>query len=124
MISLPDGLAEYAAQKRWVVWRYVRTAPDKKPTKVPYQPEHPRRKAKNNDPSTWSDFACASSACDAGGFDGVGVCIRGSDIAAFDVDDCRNAREETQRDVDDDVIGTIRAVFGHRAPVARGEQHL
>ncbi len=91
MISLPDALAEYAAQKRWVVWRYVRTAPDKKPTKVPYQPEHPRRKAKNNDPSTWSDFACASSACDAGGFDGVGVCIRGSDIAAFDVDDCRNA---------------------------------
>ena len=64
MISLPDALAEYAAQKRWVVWRYVRTAPDKKPTKVPYQPEHPRRKAKNNDPSTWSDFACASSACD------------------------------------------------------------
>jgi Family of unknown function (DUF5906) len=89
-ISLPDALAEYAAQKRWLVWRYE-TPPGKKRTKVPYQPEHPSWKAKNNDPSTWSDYARARAVYDAGGFDGIGLCILGSDIVAFDVDDCRNS---------------------------------
>lgn len=76
-------LAPLMEQKRWVVWKFETVR--NKPTKVPYQVNG--RKAKNNDPSTWTDF---TTAINAQGFSGVGFCLMDSEFAAFDLDNCRD----------------------------------
>jgi Virulence-associated protein E len=88
--SLPPALAPYAAQSRWVVWR-LETTKKGRATKPPYQPRDPRKHASSRDPKTWTDFATALAVYTAGQADGVGLCLLGSDLAAFDLDDCRNA---------------------------------
>jgi hypothetical protein len=62
--------------------------PGGKSTKVPYQACRPGVKASSTDPSTWSDYATAVAAAEHA--DGIGFVITNSDIAAFDVDDCRD----------------------------------
>jgi putative DNA primase/helicase len=86
--TLPDALAPLIAFPHWLVWKWE-TDKNGKPTKVPYQAAHPSRKAKSTDPSTWADYATAVDAAVASA-DGIGFCLLNSDIAAFDVDDCRN----------------------------------
>ncbi len=56
---------------------------------MPYQAAHPSKKAKNNDPSTWSDFATAIAAVEEA--DGIGFCLFNSEYGAFDLDKCRDA---------------------------------
>jgi hypothetical protein len=58
-------------------------------TKVPYQPNGSR--AKNNDPKTWSSYDVVIAALSTGNFDGIGFCLLGGNIVAFDIDHCRNA---------------------------------
>lgn len=87
---LPEPLAPLISRPNWVLWRWERTAAgngEEKWTKVPYQPN--RRKASTTDDATWSTYDLVIRALDGGGFDGIGFCING-DIAAFDVDDCRD----------------------------------
>ena len=83
---LPPALGPLIAENRWVVWRWE-TVKDKK-TKVPYRATDPSRKAKTTDPTTWSDFATAVAA--EAQTDGIGFCLKNSDIAAFDIDNCRD----------------------------------
>ena len=54
--------------------------------KVPYQLNN--KPASTSNSRTWSDFASAWSARDR--FDGVGFVLTDSEIAAFDLDDCRD----------------------------------
>jgi Virulence-associated protein E len=86
---LPDALAPLITQRRWVIWRWERTNKGK-PTKVPYQAAWPDRKAKSTDPKTWSNYDTAVNA--AKHADGVGFCLLDSDIAAFDIDKCRDPK--------------------------------
>lgn len=86
--NLPAALAPLVALDHWVVWRWARVKD--KWTKIPYRPSAPKRPAKNNDPSTWSSYATAIAAFDAGKCDGIGFCILGSDFTMFDLDDCRD----------------------------------
>ena len=58
--QLPAALKDYGAYRLWVVWRKFDQG-NGKSTKVPYQPDNPGRKAKNNDPATWSNAATAIS---------------------------------------------------------------
>ena len=60
-------------------------------TKPPYQAQHPNQRASSTNPQTWSDFNTALSAYQTGKADGLGFCLFKSSIAAFDLDDCRNA---------------------------------
>jgi hypothetical protein len=46
--------------------------------------------ARNNDPSTWGTYAEAVKRVIDGGADGVGFCLSGSDVAAVDLDHCRD----------------------------------
>jgi hypothetical protein len=80
---LPAALAPLIGRPQWVLWRWE-IAGDK-PTKVPYQPDG--RKARNNDPKTWNSYDTVMHA--AANFDGIGFCL-GDDIAAFDIDHCRD----------------------------------
>lgn len=85
--ALPEALAPLVALPHWVIWRWEQ---DKKgnPTKVPYQPARPNKKASSTNPKTWSDCATAVAAAKAA--DGIGFCLLDSEYGAFDIDDCRN----------------------------------
>ena len=86
--NLPEALSPLKQLPNWVCWRYeLRTG---KWTKPPLQPGNPKRYAKNNDPSTWGTYEQALAAFEAGQCDGIGFNLLGTDIAAFDIDDCRD----------------------------------
>jgi hypothetical protein len=59
-------------------------------TKVPYRADRPDLPAASNRPDTWSNHAEAVAAVEAGRADGIGFMLQDSDIAAFDLDDCRD----------------------------------
>jgi Family of unknown function (DUF5906) len=84
---LPDALAPLVALPRWLIWRWE-TKGNGRPTKVPYQARRPSVKAATDDPSTWSDYVTAMAAAEQA--DGIGFVITNSEIAAFDIDDCRD----------------------------------
>lgn len=87
--NLPAALAPLVEMPHWVVWNWEWVENKKtggKWTKVPYQPTG--RKAKNNDPATWSTYAAAMAAVDS--YDGIGFCLLNSGLAAFDIDACRD----------------------------------
>ena len=73
-------------QGRWVCWK--REVVKGKETKVPYQPNG--RRAKSNDPATWSTYAdCAAVVSQ---FSGVGL-VLGNGIVGVDFDKCCDAFE-------------------------------
>jgi hypothetical protein len=81
---LPTALAPLVNRPHWVLWRWEK--PKDKFAKVPYQPSG--RRAKNNDPTTWSGYdVVLRTMVD---FDGIGFCLFESDISAFDIDHCRD----------------------------------
>lgn len=86
---LPAALEPLVAERRWVVWRWERTAKGEK-TKVPYQASHPKLHAKSNGPSTWGTYQDAVAVVGDGEADGIGFMLRDGEIAAFDIDDCRD----------------------------------
>jgi putative DNA primase/helicase len=92
--ALPPVLTPLMALPHWVLWRWKKKIDEKtgavKWTKPPHQTDG--RHAKNNDPSTWTDYVTATQAYEAGDFAGIGFAILGSGFAAFDIDDCRDPR--------------------------------
>jgi hypothetical protein len=88
-VGLPPALQPLAGETRWVLWKY-KTVKGKK-TKPPYQARHPNQHASSTNPKTWCDFNTALAAYQAGKAAGIGFCLYRSSIAAFDLDDCRNA---------------------------------
>jgi hypothetical protein len=95
---LPAALAPLCSQERWVVWAWEespsKNGASNKWTKVPYRARNPSRKAKSNDPSTWGSYADAVAAVAAGKADGIGFMLSTSDIAAGDLDHCRDPETE------------------------------
>lgn len=93
LANLPVELDPLKVKAHWVCWRWEeeRGAKGRVTLKKPlYQPKHPRRQAKTNDPRTWGTYDEALSAFKAGSFDGIGYCLTDSDFAAFDLDNCRD----------------------------------
>ena len=87
---LPAALEPYARLPRWVYWKMETR--NGKPTKVPYQPHRPGVMARTNDPNTWSNHATATEAAEIEAADGVGLCLYGGELDAFDLDDCRDPK--------------------------------
>ena len=89
--GLPDQLKPYADKPCWAVWR-GEPKKDGRISKPPTQPKNPRKYAKLDDPSHWTDFATADAVRVRDGFDGVGfnVALAG-DLAPFDIDGCIDA---------------------------------
>lgn len=69
---------ELSSRARWVCWKSE--ARNGKQTKVPYQPNG--RRAKSNDPATWSTLAACTA---AKGFAGIGF-VLGDGVVGVDVD--------------------------------------
>jgi hypothetical protein len=82
--DLPRELDPLKRVPHWVVWSLEKR--NSKQTKVPYQVNG--LLASSKDPGTWSTFEEVSKVADR--FAGVGFCLQGSDIAAFDIDNCRD----------------------------------
>jgi primase-polymerase (primpol)-like protein len=59
-------------------------------TKPLLRPDNPRSYAKSDDPTTWGTYEQAVVAYKAGLCDGIGFCLLGIDIGAFDLDKCRD----------------------------------
>jgi hypothetical protein len=81
LARLPAALKPLTKHKRWVTWRWVWNG-----TKW----DKPPFKSKSNDPKTWSSYADALKAVKAGKVDGIGFVLTDSDIAAEDLDKCRD----------------------------------
>ena len=60
--ALPAALRPLTQQKNWVVWKWVLKEGASNWTKPPFKAANPKAFAKNNDPSTWSDYATAVAA--------------------------------------------------------------
>jgi putative DNA primase/helicase len=85
-VNMATILPALTGERRWVVWRYEWQQHDGKKgrwTKILCTPIG--RHAKSNDPSTWTTFAHALAAYQAGGFDGIGFCL-GDGWAGIDLD--------------------------------------
>jgi primase-polymerase (primpol)-like protein len=88
MTDLPKALEPLTTQPHWLVWKLEIRGKGNKSTKVPYQTNG--RFAKSTDPKTWCSYEEAQDA--APRFDGIGFALLNTGIAAFDLDDCRNAQ--------------------------------
>ena len=72
---------------QWVVWAYEER--EGKPTKVPYDPKQPKRRASATDPSTWADLPTARRAQrnNPSTFDGIGFVFTDNDpFCGIDLD--------------------------------------
>src|SRR5262245_4929163 len=96
---LPTALIPLTTQPRWVCWRWEwrkGKSTEGKWTKPPIQPGKGfPAYAKNNDPATWGTFTQAVQRVTQGKADGIGFCLLGSDVAAVDLDHCRDRTNVT-----------------------------
>lgn len=92
--NLPQALAPLKTPRNWVGWRFELRVNKKKGvsdwTKPPLRPDNPQQHAKNDDPSTWGSYAQALTVFETGQSKGIGFCLLGTTIAAFDLDNCRD----------------------------------
>ena len=79
---------ELKARPQWVLWKSeIR---DGKPTKIPYCPQDPKRKAQADNPATWGQFEKAWQISQTDGFAGVGYEFSYYDpYCGIDLDHCR-----------------------------------
>jgi len=85
--NLPDALAPLVELRHWLLWQWEKPKKEgSKWTKVPYQPGG--RKAESDNPATWNPYDVVVSICEQR--DGIGFCLTDTNIAAMDVDDCRD----------------------------------
>src|SRR5262249_6641292 len=87
---LPVALKSLSEKNQWVLWLWAR-GDSGKWTKPPLQARFPYRRAKNNDPATWSSHAEAAHAVQVGIGHGIGFVLTGTEIAAIDLDRCRDS---------------------------------
>jgi putative DNA primase/helicase len=82
--NIPDELKDL---NQFVVWRNEER--DGELTKVPYQPAAPERRAKSNDPATWSALEIAHGVFSCGPWDGIGFVFSPDDpYSGIDFDGC------------------------------------
>ena len=96
--SIPDELKGY---KQWVPWKGV-ARDNGKTDKIPYDAKTGKR-AKSNDPQTWSDFDTAwkSYSHNGGGYDGIGFVLAKDDpFTGWDFDSCRDTQGRVTENID------------------------
>ena len=99
LTKLPRALAPLVERPQWV--RLALDAADNgRWQKPPYQALDPQRHASTKDPGTWSDYATALAAVQAGKADGISYVLTEADpFAAIDLDHCRHAGHAFDRRV-------------------------
>ena len=89
LASPPTALASLCLKPNWVTWRWQRGKGDSW-TKPPCRVDNPAVHAANNDPNTWGSRSDAVKAVTAGKAHGIGFCLMDTNIAAVDIDKCRD----------------------------------
>ncbi len=89
LAHLPIALQWLTTQKRWVCWKWELNKQGKW-SKPPYRPAFPGAAAKSNDPTTWGAYEDALAAVASGKADGIGVMLLDGELAAADLDQCRD----------------------------------
>src|SRR6516165_4327390 len=89
LAKLPQALTPLIERPQWAIWRWELLKG--KWHKPPYQAQDPRRHASTDDPSTWSSYAAALAAVQAGDAEGLTFILTKDDpLAAIDLDHCRD----------------------------------
>jgi hypothetical protein len=90
LAKLPRALAPLIERRQWAVWRWTRRD-NGTWQKPPFIATQPQRHASTKDSSTWSDYATALAAVQAGHADGISYILTEQDpFAAIDIDNCRH----------------------------------
>jgi putative DNA primase/helicase len=98
--NIPQELKEL---DRWVCWRVEQR--DGKPTKVPINPDEPEiKRAKSDNPSTWSDFGTSLDKMKKCNLPGIGFVFNGDGIIGIDLDDCRDPETGRITDIGIEII--------------------
>ena len=88
LAKLPRALARLIERPQWAVWRWTQKADAWQ--KPPFMATQPDRHTSTNDPRTWSDYATALAAVQAGHANGISYILTENDpFAAIDLDHCR-----------------------------------
>jgi len=115
----PKALASLCLQDRWVGWRWER-GKNGKWTKPPYIGRSPSLHASTSDPQTWSSRRDAISAVLSGKMNGIGFCLKDSDIAAIDLDKCRNIETKQIDDWAQAIIDSANGAYVEITPSGTG----
>jgi hypothetical protein len=90
LAKLPKALMPLIERPQWVVWKWTQL-PNGKWQKPPFMATQPEKHASTKDSSTWSDYATALAAVQAGHADGLSYILTGDDpFGAIDLDHCRS----------------------------------
>jgi len=116
-INIAEIPAELKPLPRWVVWRYELDE-DGRPTKVPYRPSDPTRRASSTDPKSWSDFETALAVVARGGADGIGF-VLGAGIVGIDLDKCVDPITGTLETWAREIVETVSS-YTESSPSGRG----
>jgi hypothetical protein len=88
--KLPRALTPLIERPQWAIWRWTQL-PNGNWQKPPFMAMQPDRHVSTNDPSTWSDYASALAAVQAGHGDGISyILTENNPFAAIDIDNCRH----------------------------------
>jgi hypothetical protein len=90
LAKLPLALKPLIERQQWAVWRWTQP-PNGKWQKPPFMATQPHRHASTSDPATWTDYATALAAVQAGHADGISYILTEDDpFATIDLDHCRH----------------------------------
>ena len=90
LAKLPRALAPLIERSQWVIWRWT-PKPGGGWQKPPFMATRPERHASVMDSNTWTDYATALAAVQAGHGDGVTyILTKQENFAAIDLDHCRD----------------------------------
>jgi primase-polymerase (primpol)-like protein len=89
LAKLLRALAPLIERPQWTIWRWTQL-PFAKWQKPPFMAARPNRHASTKDPGTWTDYAAALAAVQAGHVNGLSYILTEADpYAAIDLDSCR-----------------------------------
>jgi len=106
--SIPS---ELKSLPQWVCWRPEQRKGDPKPTKVPYDPNSPSRRAATDNPDTWASFALAVQvARTSNGRFGIGFVFTERDpYVGIDLDHCRDEQTGVIEQRAQGIINTLES---------------
>jgi AAA domain len=90
LAKLPPALLPLIERPQWCVWSWIQKS-DGSWQKPPFMATQPDRHASTSDPTTWTDYATALAAVQAGHADGISyILTRDDPFGAIDLDHCRD----------------------------------
>jgi hypothetical protein len=90
LTKLPRALAPLIERPQWAIWKWTQL-PNGGWQKPPFVATRPDRHVSTSDPNTWTNYATALAAVQAGYGDGITYILSVDDpFAAIDIDHCRH----------------------------------